>query len=161
VRLREFLPLGQRVDAFALDAWRNGAWKEFHRGTGIGACRLVRGKMITTTKVRLRIINSPVGPALAEFGLFAEPYRLGPPVIRRDPKGGVTIELRAPVTDIHYTLDGTEPGFNSPAYPGRFPLPNGGTVKARAVSVPEQKLGAVVTAEFEKLAPPAPAPPAK
>ena len=73
VSLREYLPLGQRVEAFALDQWQNGQWTEFAKGTSIGNLRLLRAPSITTTKVRLRITRSPVCPALSEFGLFAEP----------------------------------------------------------------------------------------
>jgi alpha-L-fucosidase len=73
VSLREYLPLGQRIETFALDAWENGRWTEFAKGTGIGNHRLIRGVFVTTDKVRLRITRSPVCPALAEFGLFAEP----------------------------------------------------------------------------------------
>jgi alpha-L-fucosidase len=60
VRLREYLPLGQRVEAFALDSWTTMRWREFARGTSIGNCKLVRGKPMSTTKVRLRITRSPV-----------------------------------------------------------------------------------------------------
>jgi alpha-L-fucosidase len=73
VRLREHLPLGQRVEAFALDEWRDGQWKEFAAGTSIGNSRLVRGNPVTTSKVRLRITQAPVCPAIAELALFAEP----------------------------------------------------------------------------------------
>lgn len=73
VRLREHLPLGQRVEAFALDAWQDGAWREFASGTSIGNCRLTRSQPVTTSKVRLRITQSPVCPAIAEVALFAEP----------------------------------------------------------------------------------------
>jgi alpha-L-fucosidase len=73
VSLREFLPLGQRVEAFALDQWKEGQWVEFGKGTSIGNHRLVRGPGVTTEKVRLRITQAPVSPALSEFGLFAEP----------------------------------------------------------------------------------------
>ncbi len=73
VRLREAIRLGQRVDDWALDEWQDGAWGEFAKGSAIGACRLVRGKPITTTKVRLRITKSAACPAIAEFGLFLEP----------------------------------------------------------------------------------------
>jgi alpha-L-fucosidase len=72
VRLREYLPLGQRIEAFALDQWQAGQWIEFAADTSIGNCRLVRGPMITTDKVRLRITRAPVCPALADVGLFAE-----------------------------------------------------------------------------------------
>ena len=73
VRLREYLPLGQRVEAFAVDIWKDNEWLAFARGTSIGNCKLLRGKPVTTTKVRLRITQSPVCPAISEFALFAEP----------------------------------------------------------------------------------------
>lgn len=72
VRLREYLPLGQRVDTYALDAWQNGQWIEFGKGQAIGNCRLVRGQSITSSKVRVRF-NGPVCPAISEVGLFVEP----------------------------------------------------------------------------------------
>ena len=43
VSLREYLPLGQRIEAFALDQWQDGQWVEFAKGTSIGNHRLVRG----------------------------------------------------------------------------------------------------------------------
>jgi alpha-L-fucosidase len=73
VRLREYIPLGQRVDSFALDRWKEGGWEEFASGTSIGAQRLVRVAPITTDKVRLRITKAAVCPTISEFGLFAEP----------------------------------------------------------------------------------------
>ena len=73
VSLREYLKLGQRIEAFALDQWKDGQWVEFAKGTSIGNYRLVRGARVTTQKVRLRITQAPVCPALSEFGLFAEP----------------------------------------------------------------------------------------
>jgi len=73
VRLREYLPLGQRVEGFALDIWKDNEWQEFARGTSIGNCKLVRGKPVTTTKLRLRITQAPVCPAISELALFAEP----------------------------------------------------------------------------------------
>jgi alpha-L-fucosidase len=72
VRLREYLPLGQRVGGFALDQWKDGQWAEFASAKSIGNCRLIRGAPVTTDKVRLRIVDSPVCPAISEFGLFAE-----------------------------------------------------------------------------------------
>ena len=72
VRLREYLPLGRRVDAFGLDQWQDGKWIEFAKGQGIGNCRLVRGLPITSSKIRVRF-TGPVCPAISEVGLFAEP----------------------------------------------------------------------------------------
>jgi len=70
LRLREFLPLGQRIEAYALDAWVEGSWKEFSSGRSIGNCRLVRCEGLVTDKVRLRILRAAACPALAEFSVF-------------------------------------------------------------------------------------------
>jgi alpha-L-fucosidase len=78
VSLREYLPLGQRVEAFALDQWKDGQWVEFAKGTSVGNHRLVRGAYVTTEKVRLRITQAPVCPALSELALFAEPAAVAP-----------------------------------------------------------------------------------
>jgi alpha-L-fucosidase len=77
VSLREYLPLGQRVDAFALDQWQAGRWVQFAAGTSIGGRRLIRSDFITTRKVRLRITQSPVCPAISEIGLFADASATG------------------------------------------------------------------------------------
>jgi len=72
VRLREYLQLGQRVEAFAIDVWQGDRWIEFAKGTSIGNCRLVRGQPVTTAKVRLRITQAAVCPAISELSLFSE-----------------------------------------------------------------------------------------
>ncbi len=73
VSLREHLPLGQRIEDWALDAWQDGAWREFAKGTAIGSRRLWRGDDVTADRVRLRITKAPVCPALSEMALFREP----------------------------------------------------------------------------------------
>ncbi len=73
VELREYLPLGQRVEGFALDQWKDGAWVEFAKGTSVGNRRLLRVPVVTTPKIRLRITQAAAVPALSEFGLYREP----------------------------------------------------------------------------------------
>jgi len=70
VSLREFLPLGQRVDRFAIDYDDSGSWYEWCCKSSIGSRRLIRGQEFTTRRVRLRIVESPVCPAISEWGLF-------------------------------------------------------------------------------------------
>lgn len=73
VRLRENIRLGQRIDSFALDQWKDGGWAAFAEATSIGACRLIRTKEdVTTNRVRLRITKAAACPALSEFGIFLE-----------------------------------------------------------------------------------------
>ena len=73
VSLREYLPLGQRVSAFAIDVLENRQWREISQGTSIGNLRLIRIAPVTTDQVRLRITEAPVCPAISEIGLYAEP----------------------------------------------------------------------------------------
>ena len=73
IKLREDIRLGQRVEGVAVDAWLNGQWQELAKAKAIGACRLWRIPQTTATKLRLRVTNSPVCPALSDFGLYLEP----------------------------------------------------------------------------------------
>jgi alpha-L-fucosidase len=73
VRIREFLPLGQRVEQFAVDAWNGERWEEIAAGTGIGPQRILPTRRVLTSRVRLRIVKAAVCPAISEINLFAGP----------------------------------------------------------------------------------------
>lgn len=76
IQLRENIKLGQRIKSIAVDQWKKGDWQQIATATGIGANRLIElPKEIETTKVRLRITNSPVSIALSGFGLFYDEER--------------------------------------------------------------------------------------
>ncbi|MBI4893876.1 MAG: alpha-L-fucosidase [Acidobacteria bacterium] len=71
IRLREEIRLGQRIGAFAVDAWKDGAWTAVGEGASVGSCRLVKlAQPVKTGKVRVRITDSAAAPALSEFGLY-------------------------------------------------------------------------------------------
>ena len=70
VSLREFLPLGQRVDSFAVDYDDGGSWREWCCKSAIGPRRLIRGPECITQRVRFRVVDSPVCPAISELALF-------------------------------------------------------------------------------------------
>jgi len=133
IRLREYLPMGQRVDAFAVDAASgDGAWETVAEARQIGAQRLLPTRFVTASRVRLRIVHAAVCPAISEFGLFKMPATASEPVIARDRNGLVTLSTDLPGPWIRYTLDGSEPTATSPLYKEPFPLRVGGAVKARA-----------------------------
>ncbi len=73
ISLREYLPLGQRVDAFALDCWQNGEWKEFATGTSIGNRRLIRSDPLASARLRVRITQAAACPVISEASVFLEP----------------------------------------------------------------------------------------
>jgi alpha-L-fucosidase len=133
IRLRENIKLGQRIEGAAVDAQQNGAWKQIAEVTSIGANKLIRlPQNITASKLRLRITASPVCIALSDFGLFKEPAHLSAPVISRNHEGMVNISTEAPVSAIHFTMDGSEPDSNSPLFTGSFSFKQSGTIKAIA-----------------------------
>jgi alpha-L-fucosidase len=73
VRLREYLPLGQRVAAFTVEAWKGSDWKQVATGTSIGMCRILRtGTVVHAERVRFRVSQSPVCPAISEVSLFSD-----------------------------------------------------------------------------------------
>lgn len=73
VRVREAIALGQRVDSIAVDAWQDGDWKQIGAATGVGAARIFKlDAPVTAPKVRLRVTESPVCPAITEVSLFLE-----------------------------------------------------------------------------------------
>ncbi len=72
-RLREYLPLGQRVERFAIDFWNGKSWEEVASGTGIGSHRIMATRPVKTTRVRLRIVDASACPAISELSLFPEP----------------------------------------------------------------------------------------
>jgi len=72
-RVREYLPLGQRIDAIAVEAWDGNRWQPFAAATSVGSQRLLRGKNVTASKVRLRVTKAAACPAISEFALFLSP----------------------------------------------------------------------------------------
>ena len=147
--LQEHIRSGQRVEAFALDAWDGAAWRELARATVIGYKRLLRFPETTARKVRLRVLESRVCPTLSHFGLYRAPLVLSPPSIRRDKQGTVTISCRTPGPRLRYTLDGSDPTADSPEFREPFALPKGGTVKARAFGARPGEMSAVSRVDFD------------
>ncbi len=151
IRLRENIKLGQRIEAFAVDAMQDGQWRQIAAATSIGANRLIRlPQNITAQKVRLRITQSPVCIALSDFGLYKEPGHLSAPLINRNKEGVVSISTDAPVSAIHYTTDGSEPTASAPVYRQPFALPDGGIVKALAVDGKQKGLVTTVQLGLSK-----------
>lgn len=71
--LQEFLPRGQRIEEFAVDAWDGHDWAEVTRGTTVGHKRILCISDVTAQRVRLRILKSRICPTLATFALYFAP----------------------------------------------------------------------------------------
>jgi alpha-L-fucosidase len=70
IDIREYLPLGQRVDAFVVDAETPSGWQHVTSMQSIGNRRLVRCHGITATAVRIQITQSSVIPAIQSLGIY-------------------------------------------------------------------------------------------
>ena len=73
VQLQEYIPLGQRVAAFTIDALdEDGSWKPIARETTIGYKRIVHVPVTTTTAVRVNIEEALACPVLNGFALYMD-----------------------------------------------------------------------------------------
>jgi len=71
ISLQEYIQLGQRIEAYTIEVFENGAWKKVYDGTSIGAKRLIKlDTPVTTNKVKINITKSPVCITLSEIGLY-------------------------------------------------------------------------------------------
>lgn len=75
VRVREQIRLGQRVTAFSIEAYINGAWQEIDgAGQTIGHQVLRKlNEAVTTDRVRLNIKDSRACPCISELSLLLMP----------------------------------------------------------------------------------------
>lgn len=71
VRLEEFISLGQRIEAFAIDAAHGSQWLEIALGSTIGSQRILRVPQIVTNKIRIRITKAQACPVLRRIAVYA------------------------------------------------------------------------------------------
>jgi alpha-L-fucosidase len=70
VVVQEAIELGQRVDAFIVEAEAGGAWHRIATGTTIGHKRILPVPLTTATAVRVTVVESRAAPALAAISLY-------------------------------------------------------------------------------------------
>ena len=154
---------GERVEAFALDAWVDGDWKEVAASTNIGYKRILRFPDVTTDRLRVRVLQSRLDPSICHVS--AHHYKARPPrlEIKQDREGVVTISPKQQDFNwklhglnaaenlsvgykIYYTTDGSDPTEQSAEYSAPFAM-NGGQVKAVSIlngekgSIVEERMG--------------------
>lgn len=71
IRLREFIPLGQRVESFQVEIHDGKQWNKIAEATSIGAARIIYLESpVKTNKARIIINASPVCVTFSEIGFY-------------------------------------------------------------------------------------------
>lgn len=73
ILLQEPIQFGQRISQFKINIKKEAGWETVFEGTTIGYKRLIRIDPVSTTAIRLSIINANNTPAISNFGLFKSP----------------------------------------------------------------------------------------
>jgi len=73
VRLKEHLPLGERIDEATVEMRVDGAWKAWGATKHVGPRCWIGGTPVRAEAVRVRIPKAAASPALTELALFREP----------------------------------------------------------------------------------------
>ena len=147
--VQEYIPLGQRVRKFRVEALVDGNWQTLAEETTIGYKRILRLPTTTATQIRFTIDDAKACPVIANLQVFNAPKVLEAPVVRRNQAGDVTISAGEEGVEVYYTTDGTDPGTGSARYEGPFKLDKKGLVAAVAVNPQSGETGPVTRQEFD------------
>lgn len=140
--------VGQRIGEHAVDAWIEGKWQEVAKGKTVGYRKILRFPAVDTERIRVRVLQSRMAPAIASLEVYHYDAPLPAPVISRDAAGKVVISLPQnagfswkphgqgdPSREVNFvfTTDGSQPDARSTRYQQAIDMPQGGLLKACAV----------------------------
>ena len=147
--IQEYIPLGQRVKEFSLEAWVNGAWEEIARQTTIGYKRILRFDNVSSEKLRLNILDAKACPTISKVGIYHAPKLLEPPAIARDKSGEVSLKSFDTGLEIYYTLNGKEPDRQSTLYSEPFEQKEKVEIRAIVYDPESEESSEVANQEFD------------
>jgi len=73
VRLQECIQLGQRVEAFEIDARVDGKWQQIGKGETIGPRRIVRTPRVQADRLRVKLTSCLACPTLSTIEVYNSP----------------------------------------------------------------------------------------
>lgn len=147
--VQEYIPLGQRVKKFSLEAWVDNSWKPVDKQTTIGYKRILRFNNVNTDKLRFSILDAKASPCITNIEVYHAPKLLEEPAIERNKNGLVSLEAFDTGLEIFYTLDGSEPSESSTRYEGEFEFKEKGQINAIAHYTTSGQSSEVATMDFD------------
>ncbi len=120
ILLQEYIPLGQRIKNFNVEAEVDGQWQEIDTQTTIGYKRILRFDPVNATRVKVDFFDAKGPLAISNIELYHAPNLLTEPDIHRNKEGMVRLSVPDAHVEIRYTLDGSEPTVASPKYEKSF-----------------------------------------
>lgn len=75
VLMGEYIPLGQRVKSFKIEALVNKVWEQVAGGTTIGYKRMLHFSPVATDKIRITIIDARACPVLNRVEIYSAPEK--------------------------------------------------------------------------------------
>jgi alpha-L-fucosidase len=70
ILLQEYIKLGQRVQSFSVDIWKDNTWKEVATATTIGYKRIVKIEPVETSRLRVNITSSKACPVISNVEVY-------------------------------------------------------------------------------------------
>lgn len=119
ILLEEYIPLGQRVTKFTVEAEVSGTWKLIDSQTTIGDKRILRFDTVKASKIRVNI-TAKAAITISNIELYRAPNLLTQPEVSRNKNGMVTMAVVDKNIDIYYTTDSSEPNSTSLKYEKPF-----------------------------------------
>lgn len=147
--LQEYIPLGQRVKQFTVEAETDGHWVAIDTQTTIGYKRILRFDTVKASALRVNILDAKGPIALSNVELYRAPNLLTEPDFARDRDGLVRLEVADPRVAIYYTLDGSTPTPNSQLYKEPIAVTAPATVSAIAADPESVEATAPVSRRFD------------
>ena len=136
--LQEYIPLGQRVKNFLIEAKVDGKWVEVARQTTIGHKRILKFETVKSSAIRINVLDAKGPPTIANIALFRAPNLLTEPLIQRNKEGLISLETPDKQLKIYYAISNDQLDLRFQEYKEPFTIAEPNAVFAYAVD-PESK----------------------